>query len=260
MFRTLAIALTLLALPLGTQAQRPAPVEAQLASDDPSIYAEGLSRFAGAKRKRPAWWKALSERIARGMSPELLETTISAIAESGSAQCEGSLDVLLRHRRPEIRKQALDALVLCAPKAAGPALQEGLDDLDNEVRASAALALGQVQYHDAVPSLFAALDLGLLEAVFGLAQNIKAEEADRFLAYLGKVPLDTMGQAVSALLSRTDLPVKTRLEAISKLEAMATPQAQSVLASFVELYESDRKHKATVTLAKAAISRLTTGN
>ena len=68
-----------------------------------------------------------------------------------------------------------------------------------------------------------------------------------------------MGQAVSELLTRSDLPLKTRLEAVSKLEAMATPQARTVLENFVTLYESDRQHNATVALAKAAISRLTTG-
>lgn len=251
---------SLLTIAHDASAQRAPKLEEQISSLEPTVFSEGLTRFSSSKRKTASAWKALTSRIARGLSPEQLNQTLEVIAESETAQCAPTLERLHQHRRPEVRKQALDALVLCAPKVSGPRLKQGLDDLDKDVRMSAALALGQIQYHEAVPTLFAALDLGLLEAVYGLAQNINANEADRFLTYLGKVPLEMMGQAISSLLTRTDLPVKTRLEAVSKLEVMATPQARNVLESFVELYESDRKHKATVTVAKAAISRLTTGN
>ncbi len=256
----LVVAMLLMtAMPLTAGAQRAPKVDDQLSSNDPKEFSEGLTRFSSAKRKRPDWWKALSTRIDRGLSPDLLKKTVGAIAESGTNKCEPVLDRLLKHRRPEVRQEALDALVLCAPKAAGPKLVLALDDLNKDVRTAAALALGQISHHEAVPTLFKALDLGLLEAVFGLANNIKPEEADRFLSYLGRVPLDTMGQAVSELLTRNDLPVKIRLEAVAKLEAMATPQAANVLANFVTLHESDKKHQAIVNHAREAISRLTTG-
>ena len=180
-------------------------------------------------RGRPADVAALSGRILDGLPPERLARAIEALRAAGRKEAAPAIERLLRHRRPEVRLGAVHLVVACRPAKAPAWLLEALDDSDPRVRGAAAEAIGELRVARAVPVLFQALDRGMLEAAVPLGRLVGADGVQRLLGYLGRVPFEAFGPALTELVARRDLPVGVRLEVLHRLESMATADAKGLL-------------------------------
>lgn len=177
----------------------------------------------------------LSERIRAGLPAELLDQAVDTFSLIADPSAGPVLAELTRHRRPEVRARAADALVTSRARDAGEILITLLGDPAPEVRAAAARALGEVGHHDAVDALFQAFDRGVPEAASALGRLIRGREIDRFLAYLGQRPLPPLLEAMSLLLDRDDLPERVKVEAIAQLGELATAEVRVYLEELADV-------------------------
>lgn len=180
-------------------------------------------------RRRPADVKALAGRILDGLPPERLQQALEALEAAGRKEAAPAIERLLRHRRPQVRVAAVRLVVACRPAQRAAWLKRALDDPDPRVRGAAAEAIGDLRVADAVPLLFQALDRGMLEAAMPLGRLVKAEQVERLLGHLGRVPFEVFGPALTELVARRDLPVSARLLVVARLESLATPDAKGLL-------------------------------
>jgi HEAT repeat protein len=202
-----------------------------LGSSDPAAVRTGIEALglAGNARAVPP----LADRIRRGLPPELLDAALDTLLVLSRPESGPILFELTAHRRPEVRLKAVQAIVASEPRGADRVLVSALSDLDPAVRAAAALGLGQLGARTAIDPLFHALDRGVAEASTAIGQLATAEQVTRLLGYLGRIPFDALTPALSEILARRDVPQRTKLDVIARLEETATPEAKAFLQEFV---------------------------
>jgi HEAT repeat protein len=177
----------------------------------------------------PAAVPPLVERIELGLPPELLEAAIVTLMALSQPEAGPVLYELSTHRRPEIRLRALEAISATRPQGAESALIAALSDSDPRVRAAAATALGELQAAGAMEKLFLALDRGNMEASGAIGKVVPAGEVTRLVAYLGQIPLYSLGPALGEVLQRKDVPEAAKLEIVARLEELGTPEVKGYL-------------------------------
>jgi len=186
--------------------------------------------LAGSARSVPA----LERRIRRGLPPTLLRLAVDTLAMIGSRDAGPILLELLSHRRAEIRLAAIQGLVACRPRDTARALEAALSDPDAGVRAAAAGGLGQVGARAAVPTLFRALDRGILEAAMAIGQLASAAQVETLLGYVGRLPLDALTPGLMEILARDDIPERTKLGVIHHLGELASPEVRIFLEALLD--------------------------
>ena len=171
----------------------------------------------------------IQERIRAGLPPDLLEIAMDSVLLLGDPSAEELFAKLARHRRPTVRKKALQALVsLRAPGASG-VLSEALSDDSSDVREAAAEGLGELGAKESTDRLFLAFDRNVVNAGKALGRVVKDDQVPRLLAYFGRVPLTTLTPVLDALLTRRDLSESTKLSVIAQLVELATAEARGYL-------------------------------
>ena len=143
---------------------------------------------------------------------------------------------LLHHRRAEVRVASVEALVATRPRGAEAALVAALSDADANVRAAAAVGLGQVGGEASIDPLFHALDRNILEASTAIGQIAPPAAMDRLVGYLGRVPFDALTPAFAELFARRNVPDRAKLQLIARLEELATPEVKIYLGELAESF------------------------
>ena len=210
-----------------------------LESSDPDRIRTGIEALGlvGNARAVPP----LADRIRRGLPPELLDAALDTLTVLARPEAGPVLFELSTHRRPEVRLKAILGIVASEPRGADRALVTALSDLDPDVRSAAAIGLGQVGARTSIDSLFHALDRGITEAATSIGQLATPEEVARLLEYLGRVPFDALSPALNEVLARRDVPERTKLEIIARLQELATPEAKTFLQDFVASLPEPRR-------------------
>lgn len=236
-----AIAAALLLSAAAAEGQEPSLAEAtaMLESNDPNEIRTGIESLGliGNARAVPP----LAARIRAGLRPDLLDVALDTLAILARPEAGPVLFELTTHRRPEVRAKAVQAIAAAEPRGAERALVTGLSDLDPQVRAAAALGLGQVGARGSVDPLFHAMDRGVVEASTAIGQLANPEQVTRLLGYLGRVPFDSLTPALSEVLARRDVPQRTKLDVIARLQELATPEAKAFLQDFVASLPEPRR-------------------
>lgn len=210
------------------RAQEPMTLEeAVAATDSPDRNTvEGGLQSLGLIGDEPAL-AALAARIRRGLPRELLLTAIFTVGAMGNPEAAPLLVELTTHRSADVRARAIEMIAaLNAPGAAG-ALIAALSDPDPQVRAVAAIGLGDLGASEALDKLFQAQDRGVTEASVAIGKVVKAGDVPRLLSYLGQMPFRALTPALKAILARANVEEAARMQVVARLTEMATPEVKS---------------------------------
>lgn len=224
--------LVVLSLPSGASAQlTPAQlVEALASSSDAEVQAaiEAVGLSGSASAVGP-----LADRIRRGLSPELLGMAVDTLTVLGHPEAGPVLVELLSHRRADIRTRAAQALAVCHPPGVEAALTAALSDTSASVRAAAAIALSEIGGTGALDALFRAFEHQVAEAGMAIARLGDAAAAQRVLGYIGHEPFSTLRPMLLAMLERTELAQRARLDIVARVGELATAEARGLLEELV---------------------------
>lgn len=186
----------------------------------------------------PAAVPHLASRIRRGLPPELLDSALDALTALARPTAAPVLGELLRHRRPDVRRRAVAAVIACRGDEAGALLARALDDSDATVRSSAAVGIAELRTRSAMDALFLALERGVSEATVAIGRVGNEGEVERVLGYVGRVPLDVLTPGFQEALVRTDLSERSRLAVVQRLAELASPGVRQFFATVVPLLPS----------------------
>lgn len=165
--------------------------------------------------------------------------TAAAIEGLGALADPSSIDLLAeyaRHRRAEVRVLALQSLSYIDDPRVEAVLTDALRDSNAEVRSTAATALGEGGYSDAVPILFQAFERGVREAAPAIGKIGDADAASRMTGYLGSGDLTTLLSGLAEFLARENLDSEAKIRIVEQLLELAGPEVRRFLVSqLVEL-------------------------
>jgi HEAT repeat protein len=171
----------------------------------------------------------LVARVRRGLPPDLLDLAVQTLVVLGRPEAAEVLTELAQHRRAAVRLKAVVGLAQLRPRGVEAVLARALDDADPQVRAAAAVALGQVGARGSVDLLFLALEKGVIEAATAIAQVAAPADVDRLLTYVGRLDLASLGPALVELVARRDLPERKKLDVVARVAELATGEAKRFL-------------------------------
>jgi len=203
----------------------------RLDADSPTEVRAGLEQLG--LLGNPGAVEPISERIRRGLPPELLGVAVDTLMILGRPQAGPVLFELMSHRRAPIRFKAVQAVVACRPRGAERALSEALSDSDATVRGAAAEGLGTMGAHGAVDALFLAMERHVPEAPLAIAQVARPADVDRFLEQLGRMPFSEVTTALSEMIHREDLAARSKLAIVHRLTELATAEVRQFLEELV---------------------------
>lgn len=169
--------------------------------------------------------------LGRGASSKLLLRAIGVAGALGQASSSSALAPYVKHRSPEVRRAAARSLARTKGPLAVQALRDALRGSDAALRGTAAEGLGSLGAKEAVPDLFVVLPREVPEAAAAIGTLCVADECQKFLGLLGKLPFDVMQSGFMPLLLRTgtEVPDKVKLQLIEQLRRLATKQANDLL-------------------------------
>jgi HEAT repeat protein len=203
---------------------------------------------------RPEAVAPLVARIREGLPPDLLEAAVDALAALASPEAAPVLADLATHRRPAIRLRAVRAIAACHAPDAERVLVPRLQDSSADVRAAAAAALADVGTASSADVLFAAFDRDVPGSGAALAHVARDEHVARILGYLERRPFSVMREILAPMLARRDLSNASRLEIVSRVSELASPDARAFLEAFVAA--QPRPRDAVARAAAIAAARL----
>jgi HEAT repeat protein len=237
------------------QRVRQADVEEALASSDRAEIQQGIENvgLSGNARFVPL----LAERIKQGLPPDLLALAVDTLGVLAKPEAGEVLFMLATHRRPEIRQKAVEAIVACGPEGSDAVLIAALEDQSPDVRAAAAMGLGEIGAQTGTRALFHALDKNVLEASAALGQLVRPAEVERVLGYVGQLPFDVITPALTELIARDDMPEEKKLEVIGHIAELATPEAGAFLQHLAESLPDNRRMRSVREAATSAAERIT---
>jgi HEAT repeat protein len=183
--------------------------------------------------------------LGRGANSKLLLRAIAVAGALGAPSSSGALAPYVRHRAPEVRRAAAQSLARTKGSVAISALREALRGNDAALRGTAAEGLGALGAKEAVADLFVVLPKEVPEAAGAIGVLCRADECQRFVGLLGKLPFDVMESGFLPLLLRTDTdaPDAAKLQLIEQLRRMATQKSGALLANALASYPANGNPK-----------------
>jgi len=199
--------------------------------------------------------------LGRGANSKLLLRAIGVAGALGAPSSSAALAPYVKHRAPDVRRAAAQSLARTKGSIAVSALRDALRGSDPALRSTAAEGLGTLGAKDAVPDLFVVLPKEVPEAAGAIGVLCRAEECQRFVGLLGKLPFDVMESGFLPLLLRTDTdaPDAAKLQLIEQLRRMATPKASELLTRALSSYPEKGNPKIRAALDAALHGHSVTG-
>ena len=204
---------------------------AMLESSDRETVANGIQSLG--MLGKPAAVRPMLRRIQRGLPPDLLELSIMTLTALGQKSAGPVLFELVMHRRPLIRTRAVEAIATVNPPGAESALVAALSDSDAQVRAAAAIGLGEVGTKGSLDTLFHALDRGVMQCATTIGKIVPADQVDQLLRYLVRIPFRFLSPAFDQVLTREDVSEKAKLKVIAGLGDLATTEIKGYLVDYL---------------------------
>lgn len=204
------------------------PTRAETAtSADPRAEIERLRKEGGPKSAT-----AVAEKVAAGLPAPALDVAVVALTEIGGPVAIRALEGLARHRRPAVRRAALEGLVKLKARNAGTMAEAMLDDASPEVRVAAVRALeglGVDAIRRAAPPLEKAVEKGLAEAAPLLGKAARRAEIGRWTSRLDEEGFERLDPALRIVVARADLPGAVRAALVERVGSLQSASAKQFL-------------------------------
>ncbi len=206
-----------------------------------------------AKSSDPAGAALVEALLGRGADVTVLSRAFETLGVLGQPSSGAALAPYAQHRRPELRRAALRALIATKSPLAGDVLRRALHGSDASQRAIAARGLGELNVRAAVPELFSVLPKDVAEAAQSLGQLCVGAECEKFMGLLGRLRFEVMESGIVPILLRpqTDVPDELKLKLIERLRKMATQPANQLLQNALAKFPADGSPKVKQGLERA---------
>lgn len=162
------------------------------------------------------------------------------------------------HRRLGARLRAYRGLAAIEDPRIATLLLEGLRDSDRSIRATTALALGDIGARAMLDYLFVALDRGVVEAAISIGKLGDVPSIARYAELLGRQPLGVMLTGFDQYLRRTDLNEAAKKDIVARLGEVAGPMVKRFLQDYARTF-SPRDKSALKKLLEETIRRIPDG-
>ncbi len=159
----------------------------------------------------------LVELVHRGVPDEVLETVVAKLGIIGQPAAIEELSALLRHRRPTVRRAAVEALGQIRDPRTRALVESGLRDSDSTVRGTAATALGSMGARASVELLQRAFERSVPEAAEAIGRLGDPAAATRLLESVGRAQLSVLLPGFRRFLDRRDITDPVKLSIIEQL-------------------------------------------
>ncbi|MET0340028.1 MAG: HEAT repeat domain-containing protein [Polyangiales bacterium] len=243
-----------LAAPPSPQAPKPKSslqeVSAMLSSHEADQVRTALERAALLPPKQVL--PAVEARVREGLTPVLLDVAIDTVLLLNDPSAGSLLDDLTRHRRPAVRRRALDAVAQLRVRGAEALLARGVDDQDADVRSTAVDGLGAIGARGSFALVLRAHEMGVEGSALALGRLADPTQVGRLLDLVGERPLEALVPMIDALFARRDLPDADKLRMVERLAEVGTDPARNLLAEQLKKLPAQSSAKLKQALAEAA--------
>lgn len=208
----------------------------KLASGDPKAVQSGIDAMV--LEGGPLAERALTERVAAGLPPSLVEPALKGLVALKAKRSVPVVMELLEHRRALVRSEALLALAQLDARKPSP-LQAtfitALQDPASEVSRAAAHGLGTIGTKAALPALWSAYDRGVTPALTSIAELAGPESTDTLVTRVqASGGIEQIGAALDRMLARNALPTGSQVKLVRALAATRSDGARQYLLGWLE--------------------------
>jgi HEAT repeat protein len=195
--------------------------------------------------------------LTRGASSKILIRALGVAGALAQESSSAAIAPYVNHRANEVRRAAAHSLSRTKGPIAVQALRTALRGSDAELRAAAAGGLGALGAKDAVPDLFVVLPKETPAAAGAIGMLCSADDCQKFVALLGKLPFDVMQSGFLPILLRTgpEVPDALKIKLIEQLRRLATAKANELLTTALSSFPANGNPK-----VKAAIDAALRGH
>jgi HEAT repeat protein len=171
------------------------------------------------------------ELLQKGLPFGLTENAIDTLGDIEWGGASETVSWYVRHRKADIRRSAVKALVRTKGPIAIKTLRSALSDDDPRVRGLAATGLGSLRAKEAVADLFVALDHKVNEAAVSIGQLCAPAECDALQGRLGRIPFDVVTSGLDQVLFRPPGEVSddAKVKLIGRVRELGTGEANKFL-------------------------------
>lgn len=207
----------------------------KLSSGDTAAVQVGIDALV--EQGGPTAERALTERVAAGLPPSLIEPALHGLVKLKAKRSVPVLIELLEHRRALVRSEALLALSQLDSRKNSP-LQatfiSALDDPASEVSRAAAEGLGRIGTKAALPALWSAYDKGVTPALASIAELAGVESVDALIARAEASGIDPLEPVVDRMLARNALPSGAQVKLVRAVAANKSEGSHQFLLKWLD--------------------------
>jgi hypothetical protein len=207
----------------------------KLSSGDPAVVQTGIDALV--EHGGPVAEKALTERVAAGLPPALVEPALRGLVKLKAKRSVPVLIELLEHRRSFVRSEALLALSQLDTRKPSPlqaTFVAALHDPASEVSRAAAEGLGRIGTKAALPALWTAYDKGVTPALGSIAELAGVESVDALVTRTQAGGVELLVPVVDRMLARNALPSAAQVKLVRAMAATRSDGARQYLLKWLE--------------------------
>jgi HEAT repeat protein len=182
---------------------------------------------------RPEVIPHLATLLRSGQSDPITDRTLEALGGLAHSDAIEILSAFTHHRRPGARRRAFQGLAAIEDRRIPELLESGLSDSDRNVRATCALALGEIGARGSLDILFRAFERGVVEAAIAIGKLGNQRAVERFDEHLGDRPLAIMLSGYHEFLRRNDISNQVKTDIVARLGEVSGPMVRRFLQEFL---------------------------
>jgi hypothetical protein len=207
----------------------------KLASADPAAVQVGIDALA--EQGGAAAEKALTDRVAAGLPPALIEPALRGLVKLKAKRSVPVVIELLEHRRSFVRSEALLALSQLDTRKPSPlqaTFVAALGDPSSEVSRAAAEGLGRIGTKAALPALWSAYDKGVTPALASIAELAGVESVEALVTRTQANGMELLEPVVDRMLARNALPSGAQVKLVRAMAATRSDGARQYLLKWLD--------------------------
>jgi len=207
----------------------------KLSSGDPAAVQTGIDALV--EHGGPTAEKALTERVAAGLPPALIEPALRGLVTLKAKKSVPVLVELLEHRRSFVRSEALLALSQLDTRKPSPlqaTFVAALGDPASEVSRAAAEGLGRIGTKAALPALWSAYDKGVTPALASIAELAGVESVEALVTRTQTSGVELLEPVVERMLARNALPSAAQVKLVRAFAATRSDAARQYLLKWLD--------------------------